>query len=288
MRWMIIFLFPLYLLGHSVQQAPKFAENQCRCRQESKRDFGEGQIKYSDHGTEQWSYLSAEFDLRPTDPDKKSAADFLVGSTNLGTRPGGSGSKGNRTVPCTTNLSAPPIGPYHWPADTEVKVFFIRDMFPKQQRTALLEAMASWTIAGHENGSGVRFTYAGETSIRMSCRGCLTVGRKDIYKQDKRYYALFHPLSEVEGRLGSAWIDLDFGITKSKALKGFMVHELGHGLGLADCTNCKKKQTVMNRFPSMKNDNGLGMPSTCDLAIVRDVYQTDRLMAKSKRRLALH
>jgi hypothetical protein len=284
MRWMIIFLLPLCLLGHAAQQTAKFAENQCRSVRVSRGDLGEGQLNYCDNETDRESYLSAEFDMRPSDRDKKSAADFLTGSTNLETKPSGSRSKGNQTRPCITNRSAPPIGPYHWPADTEVKVFFVRDMFPPEQRSALLEAMASWTIAGQENGSGVRFTDAGTTDSRMNCRGCLTVGRNDVYRRDKRYYAFFYPISEGEGQLVSAWIELDFGITKSKALKGFMVHELGHGLGLWDCRTCKKKQTVMNRFPNMNNDNGLGMPSTCDLATVRDVYRSDRLMAKSKRR----
>jgi hypothetical protein len=282
---MIIFLLPLYLQGQSAQQAAKFAENQCRSVQESKVDFGETKLKHRENGTDREIYLSGEMNIRPTDRNQKSAADFLIGSTNLETRPSGSTSKGNQSRPCITNRSAPPIGPYHWPADTEVKVFFVRNMFAPEQRSALLEAMVSWTIAGQENGSGVRFTDGGKTDRRMNCRGCLTVGRNDVYRRDKRHYAFFYPISEGEGQLVSAWIDLDFGITKSKALKGFMVHELGHGLGLSDCRTCKKKQTVMNRFPSMNNDNGLGMPSTCDLATVSDVYRSDRLMAKSKRRL---
>ena len=155
-------------------------------------------------------------------------------------------------------------------------------MFAPEQRSALLEAMASWTAAGQENGSGVRFTDAGKTDIWMNCRGCLTVGRKEVYRWDRSHYAFFYPTSQADGELVSAWIELDFGITTSKALKGFMVHELAHGLGLSDCRTCKRKQTVMNRFPNMDRDNGLGVPSTCDLATVRDLYRADRLLAKSR------
>jgi hypothetical protein len=157
-------------------------------------------------------------------------------------------------------------------------------MFGPEQRSALLEAMASWTLAGQENGSGVRFTDGGKTDGWMNCRGCLTVGRRAVYRRDRSHYAFFYPTSEIEGQLVSASIELDFGITTKKALKGFMVHELGHGLGLSDCRTCKKKQTVMNRFPNMNSDNGIGVPSTCDLATVRDLYRADRLMAKSKLR----
>src|SRR6185436_12134713 len=111
------------------------------------------------------------------------------GSTKSGSRSGASRSKGNPARPCITNHNAPPIGPYHWPTDTEVKVFFVRGMFGPEQRWALLEAMASWTIAGLQNGSGVRFTDAGKTDRWMNCRGCLTVGRKDVYRRDKNHYA---------------------------------------------------------------------------------------------------
>jgi hypothetical protein len=178
---------------------------------------------------------------------------------------------------CTTNRSAPPLGPYHWPADAEVKVYFLRDMFNSEQRVSLVEAMSTWTEFGKDNGSGVKFTDAGEADRRMSCRGCLTVGRRDVYKQDRHHYAFFHPMEEEAGRLlVSAWIDLDFGITTPKAIKAFMMHELAHGLGLWDCTTCKKKNTIMNGFPGLNKDNGLAAPSFCDVAAVKNVYQEER------------
>jgi len=189
----------------------------------------------------------------------------------------------NKAEICDTNRNAPPIGPYHWPADTDVQVYFVRNMFTSEQRATLLEAMRAWSNASEEINSGVRFVDAGETEARMSCRGCLTVERRDVYGQDKHHYAFFHPMSEDENRLlVSAWIDLDFGITSPKALQGFMVHELGHGLGLWDCTTCKKKLTIMNGFPGINKDNGLITPSTCDLATVSDVYQRERQVASSR------
>jgi hypothetical protein len=182
-----------------------------------------------------------------------------------------------KTAGCTTNRNAPPVGPYHWPVDTDVKVYFIRDMFTPEQRAALLDAMKTWTLVNQEIGSGVKFVDAGETETRMTCSGCLTIRRRDVYKQDKHHYAFFYPMSEDEGRLlVSAWIDLDFGITSSKALAGFMVHELAHGLGLWDCSTCKKKLTIMNAFPGINKNNGLVEPSPCDLETVKDVYQEER------------
>jgi hypothetical protein len=193
-----------------------------------------------------------------------------------------------KTETCTTNRTAPPIGAYHWPADTQVKVFFVNGMFTPDQRSSLLDAMSTWTASSSENGSGVTFVNAGETGNRQTCQGCLTISRQDVYKRDKHHYAFFHPMNRVGDRLISAWIDLDFAITNLKALKGFTVHELGHGLGLWDCTDCKKKRTIMNGFPGINKDNGLVIPSPCDIATVKVVYQQERQLALAMSRDALN
>ena len=78
MRWMIVFLLALGLFGSAPEQAPKFAENQCRSVPVSKGDIGEGQLKYCDNGTDQEIYLSGELDMRPTERIEKNAADFLA------------------------------------------------------------------------------------------------------------------------------------------------------------------------------------------------------------------
>jgi len=199
---------------------------------------------------------------------------------------------GSRSVPtvrpmneevCTTNRNAPPVGAYHWPVDTDVKVYFVRNMFTVEQSEVLVEALRTWNIAGQENGSGVSFVYAGEADSRANCRNCLTVTRRDVFARDKHHYAFFHPMNQEEGRLlVSAWIDLDIGITEPKALQGFMAHELGHGLGLWDCPTCKKKQSLMNSFPGLNKNNGRVAPSSCDLATMKSVYQDERQIASAR------
>jgi hypothetical protein len=173
------------------------------------------------------------------------------------------------------------VGAYHWPADATVKVFFMRNFFTPEQRTAALEAMASWSEASGEIASGVTFVDAGETDTKQTCESCLTIRRKDVLKQDRYHYAFFYPMNRVDRLLISAWIDLDFGIKKPEALKSFMAHELGHGMGLWDCVSCKKKHTIMNAFPGLNKDNGLQAPSRCDLATVRGVYQQERMTARA-------
>jgi hypothetical protein len=84
MRWTIILLLALGLLGHAAQQPVKFAPNQCQSVRVSKGDIGEGQLKYCDNGTDQEIYLSGELNIRPTDRNAKNAADFLALKQILG------------------------------------------------------------------------------------------------------------------------------------------------------------------------------------------------------------
>ncbi len=179
---------------------------------------------------------------------------------------------------CTTNRNAPPVSSYHWAIDAEIKVYFVRNMFTAAQRDALLAVMSAWSEARSITGSGVKFVYAGENDGPVSCKNCLTIRRREVHQQDKHHYAFFNPMvMQSNGTLVSAWIDLDIGTTKPRALTGFIAHEMGHGLGLWDCTTCKRKQTIMNGFPGVNKDNGLLGPSTCDLTAVKNIYQRDRI-----------
>ncbi len=184
---------------------------------------------------------------------------------------------------CVTNRNAPPVSSYHWAADAEVKVYLVRNMFTSEQREAVLDALKTWTTASTETAAGVKFTYAGESAGLVNCRSCLTVTRRDVFKNDGSHYSFFNPLSSEEGRvLLSAWIDLDFATTDPHALEGFVAHELGHGMGLWDCETCKKKRTLMNGFPGINRDNGLIAPSRCDLETLKNVYVQEREVAATK------
>jgi hypothetical protein len=185
--------------------------------------------------------------------------------------------QGPKAETCVTNHNAPPVHSYYWPPDTEVRVYFVRGMFTEEQRLTLLEAMETWTNSATQTGAGVSYSYGGEVDRLASCFGCLTVTRREVHKHDRKHYAFFSPLKQdSDGLLVSAWIDFDFATTKLQALQGFMAHELGHGMGLWDCTTCKKKKTIMNGFPGINDDNGLIAPSACDLEVVRKVYQLQR------------
>lgn len=181
---------------------------------------------------------------------------------------------------CTTNHTAPPVSTYSWPPDATVKVYFMRDMFTAEQRATLFAAMTSWTEVARRAGAGVKFVDAGDTDGKVNCKGCLTITRREVHKYDRKRYAYFFPLKhDRNGWLESAWIDFDYATTSPKALRGYMAHELGHGMGLWDCPSCQKKQSIMNAFPGINRDNGLISPSACDLEVVRQIYRQNRSIA---------
>jgi hypothetical protein len=184
---------------------------------------------------------------------------------------------------CVTNRNAPPVNAYYWPRDTNVKVYVRRGMFTAEERSVLIAAMKIWSESTVYTDTGVTFSYAGESDYLVTCKGCLNVTRREVYQSDHKHYAWFNPLQlDSDGLLVSASIHFDFATTAPQALQGFMVHELGHGMGLWDCKSCKKKKTIMNSFPAINKDNGLVAPSACDLEVVRQVYQRGRRAEKNE------
>lgn len=178
---------------------------------------------------------------------------------------------------CIENQTAPAQGAFHWPPRTNVKVYFTRAMFNAEQRKKLLAAMNLWSETAVKTGADVKFVYSGEVDTIARCTACLTVTRRTVHSDNPKYFAQFEPLDlSEEWLLSSARIDFDFATTNAKALQGYMVHELGHGLGLRDCIDCQEKTTIMNAFKGINNHNGLISPSDCDVEVVKEVYKGQR------------
>lgn len=125
-------------------------------------------------------------------------------------------------------VSSTPISA-HWPIDARVKVYFT-DQFTVKQKIALLRSLDTWNALVPE----VQFEYSGVTDGQRFCFMCLTIGRKEVVKgSGNRHYAQFQGF-HTEGFVRHGWINIDFKTTNPEALEGFVLHELGHGLGLMD------------------------------------------------------
>ena len=183
---------------------------------------------------------------------------------------------------CKTNLNAPPTGAYFWSPDAPVKVYFAKSAFTAEQRKALRDTIETWSREAGRIGTGIKFSYAGDSDGLASCQNCLTITSGEVYKTDRRNYAYFMPSKWNGSFLASAWIELDLNTTDPTVLQGFMAHELAHSMGLGDCPSCKKRKTIMNGFPGINRGNGSISPSNCDLEVVRELYREQRRITQAR------
>lgn len=175
--------------------------------------------------------------------------------------------------PCTANKNSPPASTWHWPEGTRVKVFFMQGMFSPSERQAIREVMVQWNDLSELTGAGIKYDYAGEIGLHENGEGYLTLTRIEIMKgTNNRYYAYFFPTCNPDGSIRSAQIAFDFKTTDVTALKSFVAHELGHGMGLWDCKSCKGGSTIMNGFPGVNKGNGLVAPSGCDMQVIKTLF----------------
>lgn len=182
---------------------------------------------------------------------------------------------------CTTNKNSPPASAWHWPEGTRVKVFFMQGMFTPPQQQAIREVMDQWNGLSEQVGAGIRYDYAGEVGQHENGEGYLTLTRIEIMKgTNNRYYAYFFPTRNPDGSIRSAQITFDFKTTDVTALKSFVAHELGHGMGLWDCKSCKGGSTIMNGFPGVNKGNGLVAPSVCDIQVVKTLFDQGKSLAR--------
>lgn len=189
---------------------------------------------------------------------------------------------------CVANKNAPPVSLWFWAPDTTVRVYLVQGMFTAEQQQALIEAMQTWNVVAEETGTGVKYQLAGFASGIQSCESCLTVTRGDIQSYDRNHYAFFYPTLNEAGLITYAWICLDTKITNPEALRSFMVHEMGHGMGLWDCPTCENRMSIMRSFPGINKDNGLFAPSACDMQTVNLLFgRTRKLISGAASRMSV-
>src|SRR5688572_14046225 len=84
--------------------------------------------------------------------------------------------------PCTTNKNSPPANTWHWPAGTQVKVFFVKGLFTPSEQQLIREVMIQWNGLSKEAGAEISYEYAGEVDKHKGGKGDLTLTRIEILK----------------------------------------------------------------------------------------------------------
>jgi hypothetical protein len=133
-----------------------------------------------------------------------------------------------------------------------------------------------------ELGTGVSFSYGGETdSLDIVC-GRLTLARTDLSHIRPRVMAFFRPLQHLDAAtITCAAIYFDWKIQKGDVLMSFMAHEMGHGFGLLDCPRCR--DTVMRFFPSVNQGNGFYEATASDKNLISAHYYKHEAVTISER-----
>lgn len=154
------------------------------------------------------------------------------------------------------------------PANANVQVY-IDPGVVGDARAGVIDAFNEWQTANGPggNGSGVTFTFIDSEPepgvdyhvVRPQAPGGGIRGQTDAY-----------PTSS--GVIFGASTRLDPAVTSRAAAREVMTHEIGHGMGLGDCTTCATTDSVMAGAPAGTGPNTVvgrpTSPTACDNASV--------------------
>lgn len=109
-----------------------------------------------------------------------------------------------------------------WKPDSQVDVYFMRDLFTAAQRQAAMDTMNNPQESARRIGLAITFTYAGDTDGLIDCENCLTVVRPGNAHHRKRQTIINSLRRSGDGNLLSAWIEIDQETLRFARLREFM------------------------------------------------------------------
>ena len=149
---------------------------------------------------------------------------------------------------------APEITLPSWARGATIKVTI--EGFTAEEQIAIRRGVEAWNIGI------VKFTFEGEGLPLIIKRG--DVG-KILGLTDRTPLAYFNPWVDGTTVL-SAEIVLDHRLTNLEAIQSAVAHEMGHGLSLSDCKQCK---SVMKAEVGVNKSSGYLGPSPVDLKAIK-------------------
>ncbi len=158
---------------------------------------------------------------------------------------------------------------YHLPAE-RIQVL-IDPTFGPQSVEAVKQAYRNWQNVG----MGVTFCFddcAGTEAVTVTVnRTTPAIAPNGSHPQADTQVdagALF------SGEIASATMDVDPRVTNTTALTMAVAHEIGHLMGLGDCSSCANHSSVMTLYNGNFNDiqTGSVSPIGCDRTIVTGIY----------------
>jgi hypothetical protein len=158
---------------------------------------------------------------------------------------------------------------WRWRPRTRVRIYYLKDNFPREEAAAFSRAINNWNNALREIDSDIVFTVSGERESVVEDDASITVLRGVPKGKDRLGQLRFYTMSNGVMR---ATMTVSPVVTDPDALTSLMAHEIGHSLGLADCYGCKRGTTAMSAFKDSNKGNDVYEPSECDKYVVATAY----------------
>jgi predicted Zn-dependent protease len=180
-----------------------------------------------------------------------------------------------------------------FPQNAQVTVNVNSSQFTQAEFACLQTAFTNWNQANQTNWSGVQFDvhYSAEVLVTTNAVGAVTSGGTNVYQVNKSTAGLNSQMvagtgggTPTAGHRTNAFTNIHPNVTNCDALGQTMAHEIGHVLGLGECSGCTAPgQSVMIGVPCAQwdanhvnclqpdynnTDYGRTDPTSCDNAMV--------------------
>lgn len=172
-----------------------------------------------------------------------------------------------------------------WLPHSNVKISYARGQFTEKERVELHRAISLWQKALLKMELGIVLEDGGEVEMDAEPTSAQIIVKRD-YSMDSNHYGKIVAAARPDNYLDRGFILINGSLTKGSSLRKTMLHELGHGFGLKDCSSCPSGATVMNSFFQLSfmglNIGKAGRkisdkPSRCDVATVAAGYRHSEL-----------
>jgi hypothetical protein len=157
------------------------------------------------------------------------------------------------------------------PPDTQVDVYFDTSQFDSADIAAMEQAFQNWQSA--DGTSGVTFNF-----IQLGGPPAPTGTFVEVSKSstlDPTTAMLTSTTTTNNGTydtIDNASIAVNSALINDPSMEQKMAHEIGHLMGLGDCSNCSTGSSVMAFGDGMNSANGADSPTTCDVNASNNTY----------------
>ena len=179
-----------------------------------------------------------------------------------------------------------------FPQNAQITVHVNSTQFTQAQYSCIQTAFNNWNQANQTNWSGVHFnvSYSPDVLVTTNSSGGQPTGGTNVYQVNRSSAGLTSDMvagtGGAEGTTNrtNAFTNIHPNVTNCDALAQTMAHEIGHTLGLGECSDCTApEQSVMIGVPCAQwdanhvnclvpdynnTDYGLTTPTSCDNAMV--------------------